>query len=79
MVSTYSPMYSSHGHGRKTHLASEDGSLCRVEERYPDLLWTMGVVYYSVEEQFLIDPDEYGCLRCRKVYLRSLRPQKSPT
>lgn len=69
----YAPMYSSHGHDRKTHIAeSGAGSLCGVERRYPDLLWTQGGDYYDVQTQFLIDNpgrERNGCLRCRKAYL----------
>lgn len=70
-MTDYAPMYSTHGHGRKTHISTDGGSLCGVEQRYPDRLWTMGAAYYNVKEQFLTDPDGYGCRRCRRIYQRT--------
>lgn len=70
---TYAPMYSTHGHERKTHIATDDrGSLCGIERRYPDLLWTIGATYYNVAEQFLIDDPDHpnACASCRQAYLK---------
>lgn len=79
MSKVYAPMYSSHDHDRKTHVAVSGGrSLCGIEKRYDYLMWTQGADYYSVEEQFLIDnpePQRNGCLRCRKAYLKQQERQ----
>jgi len=40
---TWRVVFSSHGNGRKTHIAYDEGeALCRAEHRYPHLLFEQG-------------------------------------
>jgi hypothetical protein len=76
-LSGWTPVYTTHGHGRKTHVALVDAngiegpSLCGVLERRPDLLWSMGDVHslLEAEEWCGTDADGYGCAICKKKLL----------
>jgi hypothetical protein len=67
-IAEYCPFYSSHGHGRKTHISDGDYSLCGVENRNPQLLFSQGVNYHNIEEQFFIDSEGVGCKQCGAEY-----------
>lgn len=71
-ITEYQPLYSTHGHERKTHVAVDGKSLCGVEDRYPNLLWNLGGTYDDPQSQFLIDADGFGCLTCRRKLIKRL-------
>lgn len=69
----YSPVYTTHDHGRKTHLGISGIVLCGTDKRFPGLLWNWGNVYTDIEKQFLTDPDGVGCRLCAAIYRKRER------
>jgi hypothetical protein len=73
-AATYAPVYTSHGHDRKTH-ATEMGEafpLCGARLRFDWLLWNEAEPFSSPEKQFLLDPDGHGCLVCQRILRKRL-------
>lgn len=69
--SQFWPLYSSHGHGRKTHLASSHGggTLCGTEQRHPWLILTFGSTADEGIDNIksVPDPDGVLCKTCRRL------------
>jgi hypothetical protein len=68
------PRFSSHGHGRKTHIQIGDGGgcLCGVDRRAPHLFMDSGDPHPLSELQEWIDEDAcgYACASCAKLARR---------
>jgi len=78
MSDNFSPVYSTHGHARKTHLAvSGDDALCGIQKQFPDLLWCRGEAQplSNAREYVEIDSERYGCGRCKVLLLTYIERQ----
>ena len=65
----FRPVFSTHGHARKTHLAIDDGdAVCGIQNRMPDAMWSGGdpmlLTPKIVADYLDCDADGVCCARC---------------
>lgn len=73
----WAPIYTTHGHGRKTHITLIDAegnngrTLCGTKDRHPDLFWCCGDVTPFSEANNWVgsDADDNGCIICKRKLL----------
>lgn len=78
MGETFRPVFSTHGHARKTHLAVNDGDpLCGIYGRHPDLMWTSGsdmpLTVEAVSDYIDCDAGDVCCKRCKQAIRKEPR------
>lgn len=75
-MADFAPIFSTHGHGRKTHMVVDDEpALCGAQGRYPDLMWSTGdyMPLNPVQVEWYLGPDTQDvCCRVCKAKLRKL-------
>ena len=78
----FRPVFSTHGHARKTHLAIDDGdAVCGMQDRMPDAMWSGGeampLTPECVADYLDCDADGVCCARCAAV-IRKATGAKTP-
>jgi len=80
-MAEFAPIFSTHGHARKTHLVvGDEPALCGAQLRNPQLMWSVGdyMPLNPAKVGWYLDPDTQDlCCRVCKAKLREIAKESA--